>query len=173
MKKGFTLIELLVVMILLLTVGTIIGVILFTSLRGTNKTNTITVVRQNGNFAISQMVKTIRNAKRFEGVSDDGTNYTTDCLEESSGGFVKIITPQDDQVIFSCNNLSNLIDESAVSVVGDSCYFICSQDGALSPPTIKINFTLSQYQQQGSTLLPEKTAIIPFETSVTLRNAPR
>lgn len=78
-RAGFTLIELLVVMFVILTVGAVVSAILVSSLRGTSKTNTIDIVRRNGNSAISQMGKMIQYAQNFDGVSTDGVNYTADC----------------------------------------------------------------------------------------------
>ena len=174
-QKGFTLIELLVVMVIILAVGTIIGVILFSALRGTNKTNTITVVRQNGNYAISQMVKTIRNAKSFD---------STNCAQGTQYQSVRVTSPTEGQIVFSCDastisstsngTTSSLLDTiTSVSLDANSCYFTCTQNSSTDTQTIGIHFSLSQYQASGSIVLPEKKAQIPFETSVSLRNLPR
>ena len=74
---GFTLIELLVVILIIFSVGILIVSILFSALRGANKTNTIDLVRRNGNSAITQMSKMIRYSQSFDGVSIDGSTYTT------------------------------------------------------------------------------------------------
>lgn len=56
-KRGFTLIELLVVLVVLLVVGSILISILFSSLRGTNKVNSIDNVRKMGIMLSSRWVK--------------------------------------------------------------------------------------------------------------------
>src|SRR3989344_4544421 len=90
-NKGFTLIEILVVMAVLIFIGLIIGSIVMSVLRGTNKTNTLTQVRQNGSYAISQISKTLRNAKSFEGVKiNEGNNYTTICNSSDEYKYMKI-----------------------------------------------------------------------------------
>ncbi|OGH42386.1 MAG: hypothetical protein A3H79_00140 [Candidatus Levybacteria bacterium RIFCSPLOWO2_02_FULL_36_8b] len=193
--KGFTLIELLVVIAVLVFVGIFIGSILFSSLRGTNKTNTLTVVRQNGSFAISQTTKMLRNARSFEGVSIDGENYVTDCTQVIPPSptpppdpikytYLKITSFDDGQTIFSCSgspltlssNSASLLDTTAVSIpVSNSCYFTCSQSTISDFPTIGINFFLREVVPTGA-LLPEKTAsaaAIPFQTSVLMRNIGR
>ncbi len=76
-KKGFTLIELLVVILVIFSVGVLISSVLFSALRGANKTNTIDTVRRNGNSAITQMSRMIRYSQSFNGVSTDGVSYTT------------------------------------------------------------------------------------------------
>ena len=81
-QLAFTLIELLVVILVIFSVGTLITSVLFSALRGANKTNTIDLVRRNGNSAITQMSRMIRYSQSFDGVSIDGTpgSYTTSCV---------------------------------------------------------------------------------------------
>lgn len=188
-QKGFTLIELLVVIVVLIATGTVIGSVLFSSLRGVNKTNVITVVRQNGDYAISQMAKTIRNAKKFEGVSLDDQAYVTDCSQTSYVHYIyiKMTTPEDKQVTFSCSHrdissrvcnpqddcnsisFSSLIDANFVSTDENSCYFTCGQDNLTDAPTVGINFSLSQKGSREN-MFVEKTATVKFQTSVSMRN---
>ncbi len=113
-ERGFTFIELLAVIAVLIAIGVIVGTILFTSLRGTNKTNTITIVRQNGNYALSLMSKMIREARSFDGVSTaENGPYTVNCLQSTpvppsptptpiSYKFLKITSFDDRQTTFAC-----------------------------------------------------------------------
>lgn len=177
-KKGFTLIELLAVMIVLIAVSSIIGAILFSSLRGTNKTNTLTAVRQNGNNAISQMVKMLRGAKRLDSPASCSVPLSPTPIPTYS--FVTFTSFDDGQTTFSCDsgtissNAASLLDLTGVSLV--SCSFTCTQEGILDFPTVGINFSLREYAPSGITLFSEKTAsatAIPFQTSVSLRNLKR
>lgn len=134
LEKGYTLVELLAVMIVLAALGTILGSIIISVFRGTNKTNAITVVRQNGNFAINQMSKMIRNAKRFEGVSEDGVTYEGTCVLPSVGAGTPTPTPKhykylqiisfenDARVTFSCRagsgTTAGYIASSSASIAG-------------------------------------------------------
>lgn len=168
-QTGFTLLELLAAMVVLIAVGTIIGAILFASLRGATKTNTITNVRQNGNYAISQMTKMIRGAKTLDlpdpCVSPPSPTpiptYPSVTFTSFDGG----------QTIFSCDsdtissNSASLLDTSVVSLL--SCSFTCSRTSFSDVPTIGINFTLIQ---SGISAFNEKKASIPFQTTVLLRN---
>ncbi len=190
-KRGFTLIELLVVMVLLAVVGTIIGAILFSSLQGASKTNTVTTVRQNGNYAISQMVKTIHDAKSFDGVSINNTSYITGCVVPDitpiptppQYAYLKVTSLDDQSTVFACQEktistivngtTTSMFSTSAVTLDTNSCFFTCTQSNLTDTPTIGINFSLSQYQTQGAVVLPEKQARIPFQTSVTVRNLSR
>lgn len=182
-ESGFTLIEILVVIVVLMSTGIVIGAILFSSLRGASKANILTTAQQNGDYAMSQMVKTIRNAKSFGGVSIDepetnDTGWLTDCSESelTHYRYVKITSPSNEEIVYSCKNESiffnagSLIDESLVKTKEGSCYFTCTQNNPTESPTIGINFTLVQ---TGNTTSVEKAVSLPFSTSVRMRNSLR
>ena len=184
-NKGYTLIELLAVIVVMVTVGGIITSILVTALRGENKTNATTQVRQNGDYAITQMYKTIAYAKSFDGISVDKVNFDTSCVPQSPPAptptptptqykYLKITSFDGGQTTFACENNTiasdsastnaSLVDSSNLTVT--NCYFTCSQTDIRSAPTIDINFTLTR----NSAGLFENQSAIPFETSVTFRN---
>lgn len=158
---------------IMITVGMIITTILVSSLRGSNKSNIVNTIRQNGNYSILQISKMLEFAQTFGGVSTDGTTYISDCSSPGTPySFIKIKSFDNGQTIFSCNipassiasNGASLIDSSSVSV--SSCSFTCSRNISV-PPTIGINFTLTQ---KGSGGLFEKQEKINFQTSVIMRN---
>lgn len=197
-NKGFTLVELLVVMVVLLTVGTIIGVILFSAFRGANKTNTIIQVRQNGSYAIAQMEKTIRGAYSLDGMSLNNIDFIDCPLQAvvSTGTPTPTPTPVQYTSIkftsfdksvttYNCDISGEktitvkkgttgtsipLLDKKAVSLV--SCYFTCLQENSQSSPAVEINFVLKQAGSVSNAFF-EKTASIPFKASFSLRNAPQ
>lgn len=153
---GFTLIELLVVISIFSAVVALTGGILFSSLRGSEKTVILDQARQNGNYAISLMTKMIRNAQ------------SASCPDANS---VKIISQDKSEITFTCgttisSNSASLLNTEAVSVVTGTCSFTCAQVIG-QPLTVQIKFTLSE---AGTTTFVERKATIPFETSVTLRN---
>src|SRR5437867_818255 len=98
---GFTLIEVLVSMILVTTVGSIIISIFFGTLRGTNKSNVLTGLRQNGDFALFQIEKMVRFAKSLDSpVSCITTpaplsSITTTYLDDGKTTFACRTTEQD------------------------------------------------------------------------------
>ncbi|MCL5434898.1 MAG: type II secretion system GspH family protein [Patescibacteria group bacterium] len=180
--RGYTLVELLAVMSIVIVVGVIAAGILTSSLRGGSKSNVLDNVRQNGNFAITQISKMISYSQNFNGISTDGTFYRTNCTQIIPPSpsptptpvvykFIKITSFDGGQTIFSCNNSTiasngaSLIDTSSVSVV--LCSFSCTQDNFGQAPTIGINLTLSKNNPNN---FAEKGAIVPFQTSVTIRN---
>lgn len=181
-SKGFTLIEFLAVTIVLVSVGMLAVAILGSTLRGTNKTNSINAVRQNGNHAITQMSRMIGYAKSFDGVSTDGISYTTGCIQTpvvaptptptpTQYNFLKITSFDGGQTVFSCSstsissNSASLIDTNSVAI--DSCWFSCSQGRITDNPIIKINLNLKQI---GSSVFVENKSTIGLETSITVRN---
>lgn len=193
MRKGFTLIELLVVVAVVGVVIILAGVILVSSLRSTSKTNTVTLVRQNGNYAISQMAKMIRSAKRLEGVSLDRVTYSPNCVLPTAGSgtptpvprqykSIKITSFDNGQTIFACqpadgttpanisSNSALLLDTTVVSLDHTSCYFSCTQDNVSLAPTVDIYFNLAQ---AGSSGFFEQKAAMPFQTTIIMRNINR
>lgn len=175
-KNGYTLIELLVAMTVIITVGLIVVAILVSSLRGTNKATSIENVRINGNYAILQISRMIEFAQNFEGVYPDSQGlYTIACVPTTHYTNVKITSFDNGQTIFSCNlsqspavissNSASFINTNDVTLT--SCYFTCSRTNMSQPPTIGINFTLSQ---KSSSSFFENQASIPFSTSVVIRN---
>lgn len=184
-EKGFTLVELLAIIVVIVIVGMILTSILGSSLRGTVKTKTMERIRQNGNYAISQIAKMIGYAKSFDGISINGTTYFTNCVQTvlpdptptptpASYQYVKITAFDSQQTVFSCaqstiaSNSSSLIDQSTITV--SSCSFTCSQLNFSDPPVIDLTLTLSNKTEAG---FSENTVSIPFQTSIKMRNLSR
>ncbi len=169
-KLGFTLVELLAVIVVMASIGGIIFGVLFASLRGSNKSTNVTTLQQNGNYALSQITKMIRNARSLE--------YPSPCFSET--GYIattsSIIIENADagRTTFSCDNLPNgtlssnsasLIDTS--SVVVTACSFTCTQSSLYNFPTITISFTLSKKYSSG---VVDTTTPSFFQSTVIMRN---
>lgn len=183
-KKGFTLIEFLTVTVVIASIGLVVVGILTSSLRGTNKTNIVNTVRQNGNQAVSQMTRMIEYAKSFDGVSLDGLNYTVDCVKAAviaptptptptQYKYLKITAFDGGEITYSCtvdsiaSNSASLIDTQSVIAIQDKCWFTCAQDRTTSNPIIGIKFQLIQSVKS---IFTENAASIPFDTSITFKN---
>ncbi len=181
-ERGFTLVELLAVIMVIGVISGVAGAIIISSLVGTNKTNALESVRQNGNYALLQITKQIGFSRNFYGVSTDDENYITDCTVASVSptpvpvkySFLKIVGNDGAIIAFSCSgstissNSDSLIDATAVKTT--SCFFSCTQNNSFLPPTIGVSFTLSQ-KKAGNFI--ENITSIPFNSSVTLRNSNR
>lgn len=191
-EKGYTLIELLAVMVVVVIVGTIIAGIIVSSLRGSNKSTNVNDIRENGNFALSQISKMISFAKSFDGVSDGTTVngqlvYSTNCTVANPTPtpptptpihykYLKITSFDLGQTKFRCDDVelssngAQLIDTTVgtnkYTITG--CYIICTQNNISVLPTISISFKLSKKTQSLS--FAENNVSIPFETSANFRN---
>lgn len=183
--KGFTLVELLVVVTVLITVGIVSVQIITSSLRGTNKTNLIDTVRQNGNYAISQMAKAIQYSEEFLGLSPDDSagSYTRVCPSSpddppvpvnTSYKYIKIKPFNEEIIAYGCgiagdaitSNGSPLINTSSVKV--SDCSISCTQAGVVDTPIITVFFKLEP--KNPGTLFEQFLLPITFQTSVTMRN---
>ena len=168
---GFTLIEILVSAAIVITATTVVVAILISSFRGVSKAIVSEEVRQNGNNAIGTMSRIIKFADSLKGVSettpDDLTTYHVGCTQGVGYKGIQVVSGGQTRTL-SCTNLSidsiPTIDTSKMSV-SSNCKFTCSQDSDSVSPVINISFSLSEI---GSS--PEKSAYIPFATSVKMRN---
>ncbi len=172
---GFTLIELLIVIVILGSVGTIVAIILINSLRTSTKTDILNVIKNNGDFAMSQIVQNARYAASVscQSLPNPSPQLTINAVNGA-------------QTIYTCSGTSltsttitggttptpaPLLDTNSVAVVANSCNFICTQANSTSNAFVQIIFSL---QTTNTGTLQEQTAPAQrFSTSVTLRNVSR
>lgn len=179
--KGFTLIELLTSIMVLVTIGAVIAGMIASSFRGSNKTNTIENIRQNGNYVLNQISKDIAYAQSFDGIttgfSNNGGEYGLSC--DFVSGVPKYITVRSTKNVvtkYYCNgsilgssNLSangNSLIDSSISL--NSCSFTCDQDVPTDAPIVGISFTLGP--GNSNNLVENSSPPITFKTSIVLRN---
>lgn len=185
-QAGYTLIELLVVLAIFAVLGSVIIATLFTSLRGANKTNTLVSVKQNGDYAISQMTKILRGAARI--------NYANGCITHIDPnlptpspvptGMIStvVITGLDGGVTalkcsyssggFIASNSSQLVNTGEVDVT--ACSMSCSQPTLVDNPVFTIQFTLAKKTTSNffeNQINNGGTNGITFQTSVVMRNS--
>lgn len=169
-QLGFTLVEMLAVMVVFLAVGSIVVGILVATLRTSNKTDVLTLVKQNGNYALSQIAKTIRDAR---GLTSPYPCYPTPQVSQS----ITVVDPGDNQIIYSCqnntiaSNSASLLDTSTVKTL--TCSFTCTQQSTGGLPFITVAFSL--VQQNTSSFIEQQASIsgVPFQTSIVIRNINR
>ena len=161
--RGYTLIEMLVVIGVLGSIGTIITGIIFVSLRGAQKSDTLEVIRQNGDAALSQMVKNIRYAKSLD--------IPSSCIPSTTVSSVTFTALDSGQTTLSCSantissNSASLLDTNAVAT--STCSFTCFQPTLNDPPTITIQFTLTNKVPSN---FIERSGSTSFQSSVSMRN---
>lgn len=160
MKKGFSLIEILVVLSVFVLLVFISNQIFFSTLKGTEKTQAITAVKQNGNYAVSVIQRSLRNSKGL--VSCTTTANKIDYYDADGK-----------QTFFSCVGMGGPGDAYIASgsarltseeVKVTRCEVICRT--TTTPQEVEVNFTL---EKKGAIRVQEK-AIFDFKAKVVLRN---
>lgn len=164
-NKGFTLIEILVVVGVLAIIVTMGSSMFFSILKGSTKTKTANLVKQNGDYALEVIARMIRNAKEI-----DENTETPPRRCELGMSKLKIKNPDGWSTEFECSGSTISSNSAAIissQVKVDSCSFDCQSGGLLQPDVVKISFTLSQAQ---ISVRPEEWVSINFNTTVSLRN---
>jgi len=158
---GFTLIEILIVVTALALLMVAGGNLLFGSLLGSSKSEILKEVKQNGEFALKIINDSIINASKLE--LCDSKTLTIKNQNNQTITF-KVINDQNNIPRLASN--SSYLTSNKVKITNLS--FICpSEEEIGSPPTIGINFTVSQAQE---TDRPEKKASLSFSAVATMRN---
>ncbi len=179
---GFTLIEVLITIVIVGILGTMATQSLLTLLRNQSKTDIIKEIKQNGDYALSQMEVKIRNAKTA-GI----LGLTPNCNSTgATGNNLTIINPDNSVTNFICltNRLQqqdipagttgpspspNFLSNTLVSVTTTSCanIFTCTVPSNNVPRKIRINFTL---QESAVNAIAAEKSSQTFATEVSLRN---
>lgn len=175
-EAGFTLIELLAVIFVFVAISSLMFSILVSVLRGNNKTNNVNLIQSNGDYALTQMAKGIRNATALLSPTNCGT---VDAPTATSA--VELVFPDSSISTYSCkdandaltisSNSAALIDTAAVQVA--QCTFTCGQDSPSDYPIIGIDFSLQTVSPTGFVDQKASSSAVEFQTSVVIRNLAR
>src|SRR3989344_828205 len=202
-SRGFTLVEMLAAVIVLAAIGSIISGIVTTSLRGSNKTNEIETIRQNGNYALSQVSQNIAYAQVFNGFCDNvddeeedpvdcdiDDNYIAHCPSYLSPTpvpvtykYLKVTPSNGSPITYRCDGTvfeAVIPAESILESLVDTAKAV-SIDGCVmtclqttASDAPIINIKLKLSPKDSAGLnLPESSTPISFESSTTLRNYKR
>lgn len=88
-KKGFTLIEILVVVVLLSILGLILTNVLTQVLRGQNKINVVSLVKQNGQLVLDKLSGEIRSAEKVLCVGQTTTSPNNTIVLFRNGNYIR------------------------------------------------------------------------------------
>lgn len=169
-QAGFTLIEILAAIAVLAVVGTVMVGIIFSALRGANKSDSQIALAQNGSIAISQISRIIRGSSGVQ----SGTVCTPDATDITELSSIDIRTLSGDTVTLACvdlpsgtiaSNGASLIDDTMVAVT--ACSFNCIQRDTFSQPVITASFTLMKKNANNQV---ENSTSQSFQTTVSARN---
>lgn len=174
MSRGFTLVELLVVMVVFSLVGAITSSILVTSLRTSNKANSIIVLKQNGDYVITQAEKLFREARVLKspfpcGLPSQPTQQASVALINSDGTEVDLACTGNT----IASNGASLLDTTAVVIPSNACILTCSQQSSSDFPIISLQFSLVSKTTSSFTEQTASASGVPFFTSVVMRNMNR
>lgn len=92
-SNGFTLVEILVTMAIIAIVGTILVVTFTNTLRGSNKSQILAVIKQNGQAVLENMDKTIRNADNVVCPTDATSGNTLVVVQNGTYTRYRFIAP--------------------------------------------------------------------------------
>lgn len=182
-NDGFTLIELVVVTGIVVGISTIMGAVLYSTLKGTETTRANTAIAQNGNYAMSIMSENIKRAKRVTEVG--GSADFQQCTEEGLvSDSIQFQMADGKHITLQCDDAAGVVEtfdvesgsstqltesNSNVTLVPGSCKFTCFQKTMFNPPRIQIEFSLGQPDQsQPGQIIPKSTTL--FQTVVNIRN---
>lgn len=179
-QAGFTLIELMVVITLMVMLMLTASSVLFTTLVGTGKTGTSSLIKQEGDFAIDQIEFLLRNAIDLRpAVQGDLSEVTcapsmdTITFKNYDNGITTLSLLEDPsegnslKIASSSANGDAFLTSSRVEVVNGPV-FSCTQSGDGSGTHIDVQFTL----RKGTPGLDQARDIIEqtFQASVNVRN---
>lgn len=170
-RKGYTIVELLAVVFILVIISGMISGILYSTLRGSNKTRITTEVTQNGNYAMSVISNIIVDSRS---VTNVGGTDISDCTASPSGTSISLKRLNGTITNLSCANntissdSASLINTNQVQIENNSCFFYCSQttNDPYAIPIVGVTFKV----KDKATGLFESQSNATFDTSVSIRN---
>ncbi len=165
-KNGFTLIELLIVvtlsgMLILAAVS-----LFFTSLVGNEKTSSALSVKQNGDYAISQIGRLIRNSRTATCVpaSPPSTQLTLIGNDGGTTTLGAVAVGSRYQIASTSAALTGYLTGYDVNIPSGSVSFTCTNPTDGSPAYVSVSFTLTK-----GVVGDRDYVSLPFKTSVGLR----
>ncbi|OGD86188.1 hypothetical protein A2Z23_03165 [Candidatus Curtissbacteria bacterium RBG_16_39_7] len=176
-NQGFTLIELLVVIVIFAILG-VVGTDLFSSvIRGTNKANVISEVKQNGQLAMDMIERNIREARDASNpiipTPSPHPNTTVLDLIMTVGTvrfqFIPEGSTTNGQIYMNGEPITSTDPVTGVNV--ESASFVINEPPASSPSSPKtVTVTLNLEQGVSASTRKDFTADVTLSTDVSLRS---
>jgi prepilin-type N-terminal cleavage/methylation domain-containing protein len=172
--RGFTLIEMMVVISLMVMLMLTAASLFFTTLIGTSKTNVTTQVKEEGDFAISQIEFLLRNAIELVPNSSGQTcqsGMESIAFKSYDNGITELLKEEDP----SDNNSEKIASNSGIYLTSSRVELIngpsfnCTQANDGSAPHITTSFTI----RKGTPGIDQARDIVEetFTSGVSLRGA--
>lgn len=164
-RQGFTLMEILISVGILAIVGTLIAQVVFTTTHVNKKTEILTDIKQDGNFALDVISRMVRSAKS---------------IDVCGGGELQITNPDNNVTILKCD-AGRIASESSMPTVylsggnvtlsqsGESTCTDSSLAFSCTPAKnqVTITFTLGQLGVAGSAY---ESGSASFQSTISMRN---
>ncbi len=133
-KLGVSLIEIIIVVAIFSVLGVLVSRVILTTLRGSNRSESLVRVRENLDYALAVIERQIRNA---DGVSPCPNPDSLRIDYKSSQGI---------STYFACMNIGSVgyIASGSARLTSDeinifSCSFVCSPASGKVPPSVSVN----------------------------------
>jgi prepilin-type N-terminal cleavage/methylation domain-containing protein len=175
--RGFSLMELIVAIAILAGVGIVLSQIFISTFRSNTKTEILKEVKQNGEFALDVMTRTIQNSIKINssctGVAADFLTITNPDAAQTQTTFgCALDTNNIPRLASTTGGVTSYITSKNVSLGGTSCpgtlSFTCRSTVGL-PSSVLITMTLGQ---SGTAVDQFERSSASFQTSVSARNVP-
>ncbi|MFZ5932781.1 MAG: PulJ/GspJ family protein [Patescibacteria group bacterium] len=143
-KNAFSLIEILLVVAIFAILGVLISRVILTTLKGSNRSDSLVRVRENLDYALAVMERQIRNSEsvvacpnpdplRVDYRDTDGVSTYFSCVNVRSNGYIA--------------SGSARLTSDEVNIT--SCSFSCSPASGRTPPSVTINLSAKDVFAQG------------------------
>lgn len=140
MNKGFSLAEILVVIAIMAIAGTMLVAIFSSTLRGSNKSQILASIKQNGQAALDKIDKTIRNSDNVVCVTPDKKTLVV----EKNGTYsrFRFIAPGSDNGLIKQDNPVQSSTQTLIAFTNQIC--LDADPLTTVPPSIVLTDTNSQ-----------------------------
>ena len=139
MRRGYTLLEILVVLGIFVVLAIISVDALFLSIRNVRKSEAISKVRENVNFAISIMERHLRNATNASCVSFPPSSVSFIDPDGKANSFSCLTDATDGEGYIASGSANIRLTDKAIVVT--TCSFTCNPPAGGAPPSVLINIT--------------------------------
>lgn len=179
MKKGFTLLEILISVGILAIVATLLAQVLFTTTHVNTKTEILTGIKEDGNFALGIMARMVRSATSIETTCAQGETTATSALIRNSdnnlttlacrsdGNVARIASVSASGVVYLSQRDTTLSLSGGSDCTDSSLVFSCPPADGSVQNQLSIRFTLGRPGAAGSAY---ESGSASFQSIVGLRN---
>lgn len=170
--KGFTLMEILISVGILAIVATLLSQVLFTTAHVNKKTEILTNIKQDGNFALDVIGRMVRSARSIDtcesnklSITNPDNNVTTiECFSDGNAARVASVSASHPTVYLTSSNLT-LSDTGSPDCPGLLTFSCLPAAGSKNQVTV--TFTLGRLGSAGSAY---ESGSSVFKSTVRMRN---